>query len=356
MNKMINLKTIFAITVIFIIIGCFCMNVNAATKYDYSLVFDAKYYGTKYPDLGAAGIITEQQLLEHFLKFGMTEGRQGNEEFNVYDYKNTYVDLQKAYGNDLRSYYIHYIVFGKAEGRCGIKKNTCKTNVVNVNSSSQSAVVNNKKTTTAVTSPRNGNSTANNNSSSSVEYTYGDLVLINKASSICKDGKPHDFVYEEKIINSKEVKVYDKYKCSNCNAHAQKVYVPEPISEEEAYEKIIAMQEYFPTGAVWNSSNSYNWAEPHGYRRANACGGFAQLLNDQAFAYRAYSKHNDIYSVKVGDIVEDSRPGISHAFVVISYDDEYVTIAEGNYSGHVNWGRKIKKSELDGYCTITTRY
>lgn len=43
----------------------------------------------------------------------MTEGRQGSLEFNYTYYKNKYKDLQKAYGDDKKSYYNHYMKYGK---------------------------------------------------------------------------------------------------------------------------------------------------------------------------------------------------------------------------------------------------
>ena len=39
--------------------------------------------------------------------------------FNVYSYKNQYVDLRRAFGNDLKSYYQHFVEHGKDEGRIG---------------------------------------------------------------------------------------------------------------------------------------------------------------------------------------------------------------------------------------------
>ncbi|MGO5230903.1 hypothetical protein ACTQ1U_07610 [Thermoguttaceae bacterium LCP21S3_D4] len=56
-------------------------------------------------------------LLAHFVNYGMAEGRKASEEFNVNVYKKNYSDLRSAFGNDLKSYYIHYITSGKAEGR-----------------------------------------------------------------------------------------------------------------------------------------------------------------------------------------------------------------------------------------------
>ena len=56
-------------------------------------------------------------LLSHFLAFGMAEGRRGNEGFNVKYYQYRYDDLQGAYGTNLKEYYLHYLQFGRSEGR-----------------------------------------------------------------------------------------------------------------------------------------------------------------------------------------------------------------------------------------------
>ena len=90
-------------------------------KYDelsrYSPVFDAEYYAEHYADLQRAFGNDEIKLLNHFINFGMKEGRQGNSEFNVVSYLYKYPDLRRAYGNNLESYYLHYIRNGQKEGR-----------------------------------------------------------------------------------------------------------------------------------------------------------------------------------------------------------------------------------------------
>ena len=95
---------------------------NGTTVYngvDYSAVYDLGYYANKYKDLRIAFGLDDTAYLEHFLNNGMSEGRQGKEEFNVIYYKNRYVDLREAFGADLKSYYNHYIGCGKSEGRDG---------------------------------------------------------------------------------------------------------------------------------------------------------------------------------------------------------------------------------------------
>ncbi len=109
--------SVILITCILIgIINIAPLETNAANP-DYSSIFVASYYASKYPDLKAAGITTESALLNHFVTSGMKEGRQGSEEFNVYVYMNNYPDLKAAFGNDLPKYYLHYMNAGKAEGR-----------------------------------------------------------------------------------------------------------------------------------------------------------------------------------------------------------------------------------------------
>jgi hypothetical protein len=47
----------------------------------------------------------------------MKEGRQAKSTFNYYSYKLAYVDLRNAFGEDNKKYYLHYINYGKREGR-----------------------------------------------------------------------------------------------------------------------------------------------------------------------------------------------------------------------------------------------
>lgn len=84
---------------------------------NYTLVFDPKYYMENNPDVKNAVADDPQRALEHFVNFGIKEGRVGRPEFNINYYKNKYTDLQQAFGNNLYSYYTHYMNFGIKEGR-----------------------------------------------------------------------------------------------------------------------------------------------------------------------------------------------------------------------------------------------
>ena len=84
---------------------------------DYSSVFDADYYLNKYPDVNEWANGSKNKALDHFINYGMSEGRRGSEAFDVQSYYNEYPDLRAAFGTDLASYYSHYLMYGKKEGR-----------------------------------------------------------------------------------------------------------------------------------------------------------------------------------------------------------------------------------------------
>ena len=97
--------------------------VNKNYIYDgvnYGLVFNPDYYAAHNSDVVHALGNTPSKLFEHFLAFGMKEARQASTDFNVRVYKERYLDLQKAFGQDWPAYYKHYCIHGYTEGRKGI--------------------------------------------------------------------------------------------------------------------------------------------------------------------------------------------------------------------------------------------
>jgi len=93
---------------------------NPVTKYDgidYSDVYDYNYYINHYADLRIAFEFDDVATIQHFVNYGMNEGRQAKSSFDVFKYKERYADLRNAFGDDLKSYYLHYINYGKKEGR-----------------------------------------------------------------------------------------------------------------------------------------------------------------------------------------------------------------------------------------------
>ncbi len=84
---------------------------------DYALVFNPTFYASKYPDLKKAFGTDATKLFNHFLTYGMKEGRQASSNFNPVVYKNTYEDLRNAYKEDMPKYYLHFIKYGYKEKR-----------------------------------------------------------------------------------------------------------------------------------------------------------------------------------------------------------------------------------------------
>ena len=85
---------------------------------DYSAIFDANYYYSIYPDLQLALGNNETALFNHFVTYGMKEGRMGNSTFNVKAYMKNNLDLVGIFkADDLTEYYAHYANAGKSEGR-----------------------------------------------------------------------------------------------------------------------------------------------------------------------------------------------------------------------------------------------
>ncbi len=84
---------------------------------DYSAVYDYNWYIAHNPDVYAAFNGDQVKTLQHFIKYGMKEGRTSKEDFELVSYMKAYPDLRKAFRNDNAKYYIHYMNYGKKEGR-----------------------------------------------------------------------------------------------------------------------------------------------------------------------------------------------------------------------------------------------
>ena len=84
---------------------------------DYALVFNPTFYASKYSDIKRAFGTDSTKLFDHFLTYGMKEGRQASSNFNPAVYKSTYQDLRNAFKDDMPKYYLHFIKYGYKEKR-----------------------------------------------------------------------------------------------------------------------------------------------------------------------------------------------------------------------------------------------
>lgn len=92
------------------------LNASAA---DMSVFFDAEYYGGHNPDVAEVCGTDEEALYEHYVTYGIHEGRNCSEVFNVKLYRDHYPDLEEAFGDDWEAYVEHYLTVGVKEGRDG---------------------------------------------------------------------------------------------------------------------------------------------------------------------------------------------------------------------------------------------
>lgn len=81
------------------------------------MYFDVNYYKKTYSDLQKAYGNNYKAYYEHFINWGINEGRASSIFLDVKYYKNKYSDLRKAYGNNHKLYYEHFINWGIKEGR-----------------------------------------------------------------------------------------------------------------------------------------------------------------------------------------------------------------------------------------------
>lgn len=110
-----------------IVTGAFlpAQQVEAATTYgkvDASLseslkgFFKADFYKVRYPDV-AKSYGTNEALFNHFINFGIFEGRMANDSFDPKAYIAGYSDVATYCKGDYVKAYEHYLKFGKTEGR-----------------------------------------------------------------------------------------------------------------------------------------------------------------------------------------------------------------------------------------------
>ncbi len=72
-------------------------------------------YAASYEDVEEAFGTDEEALFDHFVEFGLTEGR--TIDFSALDYIASHQDLIEVFGADAEAGARHYIEFGRAENR-----------------------------------------------------------------------------------------------------------------------------------------------------------------------------------------------------------------------------------------------
>ncbi|MBQ9143160.1 MAG: VanW family protein [Lachnospiraceae bacterium] len=117
MKRKLGIQSILGVMLCVCLLFGSAMPAEAAQASLTKLTFDVDYYYNTYPDLQAAFGYDYNALYNHYLQYGLREGRSGSEEFNCFNYVNNYADLRAAYGGNYVAYCQHYEQFGKAENR-----------------------------------------------------------------------------------------------------------------------------------------------------------------------------------------------------------------------------------------------
>ncbi|WP_026494890.1 Ig-like domain-containing protein [Butyrivibrio sp. WCD3002] len=151
--------------------------------------------------------------------------------------------------------------------------------------------------------------------------------------------KRHKYV-ETTIPATSEHGAYKCKKCKVCGYETDKEEIVQ-LTEAEAQAKIMALKSQYPDGTPWGMDKTYFWEATN--ERCVACGAFAALLQDTVFGVTApIRRHNNLYDIKIGDVVGYVGPAGPHAGIVIARNGDIVTTADGNVGGTVAWGRQYK--------------
>ena len=90
---------------------------NIYGKVDLSYVYNYDYYQTFNQDIVDTVGNDSIKMLEHFIKYGIAEGRSASDNFDVNVYRQCNSDLSELYGDDISNYYLHYVLYGIYENR-----------------------------------------------------------------------------------------------------------------------------------------------------------------------------------------------------------------------------------------------
>jgi len=136
----------------------------------------------------------------------------------------------------------------------------------------------------------------------------------------------------------------------------EEVFYPAEVSEDDAYEAMLALKQDYPEGMPWTNDDYYKW-EGGIYSGGYGCAGFAFALSDAAFGNRPAKKITENISIdmlKVGDILRIN--GDTHSVVVLEIYEDYIVIAEGNYNHSIHWGRELTADRVLDATYVLTRY
>ena len=176
-------------------------------------------------------------------------------------------------------------------------------------------------------------------------YTCKDCGHVDTINSGEQPKHDYDAVVTDPTRNSRG---YTTYTCKNCDDtyNSDYTYLAFQVTEKQAYADIMALQEQYPEGTVWDDNTTYISCVGDTY---SACAAFAHMLSDSAFGTMPL-KLTTLDNLKIGDYVGYfNSQGGAHVVVVIGVEEDGIIVAEGNYDDIVHWGRKITFEFLEEY-------
>ena len=95
------------------------VSVSAATSNPQNLgeLFDAQFYASKYPEVVSIVGNDEKALFNHFVQYGLNEGKTCSPYLNVSQYRENYPDVAQAHDHHWDDIVKHYFNYGIKEGR-----------------------------------------------------------------------------------------------------------------------------------------------------------------------------------------------------------------------------------------------
>ena len=186
--------------------------------------------------------------------------------------------------------------------------------------------------TTLITVDENGNY--------DLSFKRGDVAIVS-LSALVTECKGTDVLLKDRLFGYDPAPVTD-------------------VTEEQAYQAMIAMKSQYPEGMRWTNADGYDW---NGYSYENGvyyatgygCAGFAFILSDAAFGtLPACYAPVDFDTIRVGDILRLNNN--THSVIILEKHANYVVIAEGNYNSSIHWGRTLTRDEVNRGDYVLTRY
>ena len=194
------------------------------------------------------------------------------------------------------------------------------------------------------------------------------------------------------VLGTDEAVLYNHYLlCGIYEGRFPYEFTQQEIKNRDTFNKIIALKEIYPQGMKWDESNTYTLPQDENRKNGSAgwevssCQAFAYTIQEAVFGSSATinlyetgledwcqkyangrlrssnsepgwiplgytgqdlainAKFEEYWNkIQVGDGLADG----GHISLVLIKADDHVTVAEGNFNGMVNWGRKISKDLL----------